>query len=265
MILLAFTHAWYWPYLMFAVIGVANVFDDAGAYSALQQVIPPRLTGRALGTRRGALLISMGLGSAAAPLLIRACGARGTLIVTGVLLITAAAWSRPRLAIIDRTIAAPGPGYALLRQVPFFGPLPFAITEHLAAELTPASYQPGDVIIREGEPGDSFYLIQSGQARATAGGRHLAELGPAGWFGEIALLRPGPRTATVTATTALHVKVLAREEFLAAVTGNPDSAQRADDAVTARLRASRHAAPQDPATPGAVGNHPSPPSPPESG
>jgi MFS family permease len=67
MILLAFTHARYWPYLMFALIGVANVFDDAGVYSALQQLIPPRLTGRALGTRRGALLVCMGLGSAAAP------------------------------------------------------------------------------------------------------------------------------------------------------------------------------------------------------
>jgi MFS family permease len=139
MVLLAFTHAPYWPYLMFAVIGVANVFDDAGVYSALPQVIPPSLTGRALGTRRGALLISMGLGSAAAPLLIHACGARGTLIAAGMLLIAAAASSTPR-------------------------------------------------------------------------------------------------TATVTASTRLHVKILAREEFLAAVTGNPDSAQSADEVISARLR-----------------------------
>ena len=197
----------------------------------------------------------MGLGSAAAPLLIRACGARGTLIATGGLLVAAAAWSLPRLTAIDRTISAPGPGYALLRQVPFFRPLPFAIAEHLAAELKPATYQPGDVIIQEGEPGDRFYLIESGRARATADGRHLAELGPAGWFGEIALLRPAPRTATITATTRLHVKVLAREEFLAAVTGNPDSAQRADDVVSARLRASRQAGAPDAIVAGPDGNH----------
>lgn len=49
MILLAFAHARYWPYLIFAAIGVANVFDDVGVYSALQQVIPSRLMGRALG------------------------------------------------------------------------------------------------------------------------------------------------------------------------------------------------------------------------
>ena len=115
MILLAFMHARYWPYLMFGVMGVANVFDDAGVYSALQQVIPPRLTGRALGTRRGALLISMGLGSAAAPLLIHALGARGTLIAVGVLLIATAASFMPRLRVIDSTISTPGPDYALLR------------------------------------------------------------------------------------------------------------------------------------------------------
>jgi MFS family permease len=255
LILLALAYGRYWPYLMFAVIGVANVFDDAGVYSALQQLIPPRLTGRALGTRRGALLISMGLGSAAAPLLILACGARGTLIVTGALLITAAAWSLPRLTAIDRTISAPGPGYALLRQVPFFGPLPIAIAEHLATELKTATYQPGDVIIREGEPGDRFYLIESGQARATAGGRHLAELGPAGWFGEIALLRPVPRTATIIATTPLHAKVLAREEFLAAVTGNPDSAQHADELISARLRANGQADAQHAIAADPGGNH----------
>jgi hypothetical protein len=234
---------------------VANVFDDAGVYSALQQLIPPRLTGRALGTRRGALLVSMGLGSAAAPLLIRACGARGTLIATGALLVAAAAWSRPRLRAIDRTISAPGPGYALLRQVPFFRPLPFAIAEHLAAELKPATYQPGDVIISEGEPGDHFYLIESGQARVTVEGKYLAELGPAGWFGEIALLRPAPRTATITATTPLHVKVLAREEFLAAVTGNPDSAQHADELVAARLHANRQAGAQHATAASPGGNH----------
>ena len=90
MILLAFAHARYWPYLMFGVIGVANVFDDVGVYSALQQVIPPRLMGRALGVRRGVLLLSMGLGSAVTPWLIDAWGARGTLIAIGLLVVALA-------------------------------------------------------------------------------------------------------------------------------------------------------------------------------
>jgi MFS family permease len=236
MILLAFAHARYWPLLMFGFIGVANVIDDAAVYSALQQVIPPRYTGRAMGVRRAVLLVSMGLGSAVAPVLIHAWGPRGTLLATGLLLVVVAAVSVPSLAAIDRKIADPGPDLALLRRVSFFGPLPFAIVEHLSSELQPAVYEPGDVIIREGEPGDRFYLIADGRARACRDGGQLGEMGPGDSFGEIALLRRIPRTATVTAITRLEVRSLAREEFLAAVTGNPESAQSADEVVSTRLR-----------------------------
>lgn len=237
MILLAFAHAPYWPYLMFGAIGVANVFDDVGVYSALQQVIPPRLMGRALGVRRGVLLLSMGLGSAVTPLLIHVWGARATLIATGVLLVAITGSFMPSLKAIDGRISAPGPDLALLRQVSFFGPLPFAIVEHLASELQPATYEPGDVVIREGEPGESFYLIAEGRARASKDGKQLSEMGTADSFGEIALLRRIPRTATVTAITRLQVRILDREEFLAAVTGNPESVQSADEIVSARLQA----------------------------
>jgi MFS family permease len=139
MILLGFAHGAYWPYLMFGVIGVANVFDDVGVYSSLQQVIPPRLMGRALGVRRGLLLLSMGLGSAVTPWLIDAWGARGTLIATGLLLVALAAAFLPRLTAIDARISAPGPDLTLLRQVSFFHPLPFAIVEHLTSELQSAT------------------------------------------------------------------------------------------------------------------------------
>ena len=237
MILLAFAHAPYLPYLMFGVIGVANVFDDVGVYSSLQQVIPPRLMGRALGVRRGVLLLSMGLGSAVTPLLIHAWGARGTLIATGTLLVVAAAAFVPRLRAIDGRIAAPGPELALLRQVSFFRPLPFAIVEHLASELQPATYESGDVIIREGEPGERFYMIAEGRTRATTDGGQLREMNTGESFGEIALLRRIPRTATITAVSRVAVRFLVREEFLAAVTGNPESVESAEEVVSDRLKA----------------------------
>jgi hypothetical protein len=237
MILLGFAHGAYWPYLMFGVIGVANVFDDVGVYSSLQQVIPPRLMGRALGVRRGLLLLSMGLGSAVTPWLIDAWGARGTLIATGLLLVALAAAFLPRLTAIDGKISAPGPDLTLLRQVSFFHPLPFAIVEHLTSELQSATYQPGDVIIRDGEPGERFYIIAEGRARAAKDGMQLREMGSGESFGEIALLRRIPRTATVTALSRLEARTLAREEFLAAVTGNPESVERAEAVVSTRLQA----------------------------
>ena len=237
MILLAFAHAPYWPYLMFGVIGVANVFDDVGVYSSLQQVIPPRLMGRALGVRRGLLLLSMGIGSAATPLLIHAWGARGTLITTGLLVMVLAAAFLPRLTAIDGRISAPGPDLALLRQVSFFRPLPFAIVEHLASELQSATYEPGDVIIRDGEPGERFYIIAQGQVRVSKDGKQLREMETGDSFGEIALLRRIPRTATVTAISRVEVRTLAREEFLAAVTGSPESVESAEEVVSTRLQA----------------------------
>jgi hypothetical protein len=235
MILLGFAHGPYWPYLMFGVIGVANLFDDVGVYSSLQQVIPPRLMGRALGVRRGVLLLSMGLGSAVTPLLIHAWGARGTLVATGTLLVVVAALFLPRLRAIDGRISAPGPGLALLRQVSFFHPLPFAIVEHLGSELQSATYEPGDVIIQEGEPGERFYMIAEGQTRAVKDGKQLREMSAGDSFGEIALLRRIPRTATVTAVSRVEARFLAREEFLAAVTGNPESVESAEEVVSSRL------------------------------
>jgi MFS family permease len=237
MILLAFTHARYWPYLMFGLIGVANIFDDAGVYSALQQVIPSRLMGRALGMRRAVLLLSMGLGSIIAPLLIDAWGARSALIATGLLLVAIVALSVPSLTTIDHRIAKPGPDLALLRQVSFFGPLPFALVEHLASELQSATYEPGDVIIRDGQPGERFYMIADGRARVCKDGKELRQMGTGESFGEIALLRQVPRTATVIAMSSLQARILTRAEFLAAVTGNAASAEGADEVVSARLEA----------------------------
>jgi len=237
MILLAFTHARYWPYLMFGLIGVANVFDDAGVYSALQRVIPSRLIGRALAMRRAVLLLSMGLGSIVAPLLIDAWGARGALITTGLLLVAIVALSVPSLTIIDHRISEPGPDLALLRQVSFFAPLPFALVEHLASELRSATYEPGDVIIQDGQPGERFYMIAAGRARVCKDGKELRQMGTGESFGEIALLRQVPRTATVIALTSLQARTLTREEFLAAVTGNAASAEGADEVVSARLEA----------------------------
>jgi hypothetical protein len=179
----------------------------------------------------------MGLGSAVTPLLIDAWGARGTLIATGLLPVVSAAVFLPRLTAIDDRISAPGPDLALLRQVPFFRPLPFAIVEHLASELQSATYEPGDVIIREGEPGDRFYIIAAGRARAAKEGKQLREMGEGESFGEIALLRRIPRTATVTALSHLEARILAREEFLAAVTGSPESVENAEEVVSTRLEA----------------------------
>jgi CRP-like cAMP-binding protein len=105
------------------------------------------------------------------------------------------------------------------------------------------------VVIREGEPGALFYIIVDGEAVASAAGRSLRTMGPGEGFGEIALLRDVPRTATVVSRGALRAVTLHRTEFLAALSANVDSATAADALARGRLQAGSWPGPQQ--TPGA--------------
>ena len=89
--------------------------------------------------------------------------------------------------------------------------------------------------MREGEPGDDYQLIVEGSAVVTTGDRREVNWIPGDGFGEIALLRNIPRTATVTTTEPLRTLTLQRDDFLAAVTGHPASAATAEALVVRTL------------------------------
>jgi CRP-like cAMP-binding protein len=118
-----------------------------------------------------------------------------------------------------------------------FAPLPLAVTELLAAETEPCRFPAGTVVMREGETGDRFHLIIDGSAAVSVRGAPRPSLQRGDCFGEIALLRNIPRTATVTAKQPLRTLALGREEFLTAVTGNSTSKEAADALVAQRLSA----------------------------
>src|SRR5207237_787074 len=127
----------------------------------------------------------------------------------------------------------------LLEPIPIFAPLPEPALERLASQLEPVEVTAGTEVIRQGDPGDRFYVIESGRFAVTVDGAAAGELGPGEFFGEIALLRNVPRTATVTAVTDGRLQALGREEFLAGVTGHPPSVRAADAVVGARLGGTR--------------------------
>jgi CRP-like cAMP-binding protein len=117
--------------------------------------------------------------------------------------------------------------------------LPAATIEQLGAGLEHADYAPREPVFEQGQPGERFYVVESGRADVVRDGRVVRTLASGDCFGEIALLRDQPRTATVRASgdASLRVGVLQRTAFLTAVTGYPASSVEGEDVVTARLRA----------------------------
>jgi len=123
----------------------------------------------------------------------------------------------------------------LLRGLPLFAPLAPATLEHLARSLVRVPAPAGTDVTRQGDVGDRFYLVDEGEVEVTSDREVLATLGPGDYFGEIALLRDVPRTATVSALTDASLLALERDEFVSAVSGHPASLEAADAVVAARL------------------------------
>ena len=232
LVALGLVHAPVAAYALFAAIGVANVVLDMSAFTALQRTAPPRLLGRALGAFEFLIMAASALGSAVAPVVLGLVGPRPTLVLAGLLLVVVSALAMPWLVGLGRRLDVPGADVALLRAVPFLDALPVGTIEHLAAQLGEEAYDAGATVLRQGAAGDHFFLIAEGSATATVDGQPMRRMAPGEFFGEIALLRDVPRTASVVADEPLRVRTLARTEFLCAVTGNPDSA-RAVGAVAA--------------------------------
>jgi len=133
--------------------------------------------------------------------------------------------------MLDRTTAAPE-ATALLRRVPMLAALPEPVVERLAREAVDASFRAGTPIVREGEPGDRFYVVKSGTVEIL--GRTF---GSGSGFGEIALLRDVPRTATVRAASDASLWSLERDSFLRALLGNVRAQTAATAVADARLGA----------------------------
>jgi MFS family permease len=221
------------------VVGVGNTILDVAALTLLQRAVPDEVLGRVFGVLESLILASIAAGALAAPLLISALETRGALIVTGAFLpvVALAVWSK--LAAIDRAVEAPSDVLDLLRAHPIFAPLSPPKLEQLAASAEEIHVEPRSTVFRQGDQGDRFYLVRSGELEVTVDGQRAQTLGPGDGFGEIALLRDVPRTATVTTQTEASLLALERDEFIAAVTGHAESLAAADATVTSRLESLR--------------------------
>jgi cyclic nucleotide-binding protein/MFS transporter len=228
-----------WPHLalVFAVmllLGVANPLVDVNSLTILQRLSPDAVLARVMGAVESALIAGMAVGALVMPLLIRAVGVAPAVAILGAVISVATVPAFPRLRRIDEQLRPPA-GLSLLGRLPVFAPLRPDVLDQLARELVRVEVLPGQEVITEGEPGDRFYVVDSGRVRATYQGRLLSEAGPGEPFGEIALLRDVRRTATVTALEATVLWALDRDPFLAAVTGSSEVRLNAEALAAKRI------------------------------
>jgi CRP/FNR family transcriptional regulator, cyclic AMP receptor protein len=123
-----------------------------------------------------------------------------------------------------------------LAAVPLFSGCSKRELQTIARAVKPVEHRAGTVIAREGEPGIGLFVIDEGEAEVTIGGRKKATLGPRDFFGEIALLDGGPRTATVTATTDIKLLGLTEWVFRGLMQEHPSIAIKTLEAMAGRLR-----------------------------
>jgi MFS family permease len=229
-----------WPepipaFLLLMVVGLGNTLVDVSAFTLLQRAVPDEVLGRVFGAVQSLWVGALGLGSILAPLAIELVGIEGALIITGSILPVLAAVLWRRLSALDRAAPIPERELELLRGIEFFRLLPTQVLEALAGAMLPMHLDAGTGIVREGEAGDRFYIIESGEVEVVKDGAVINVEGPGEYFGEISLLRDVPRTASVRAKTDVELRALERDDFIAAVTGHVASAEAADSVVAARL------------------------------
>jgi MFS family permease len=220
---------------LLAVVGFANSIEDVAGFTLSQRAIPDEALNGVLGVFWGVAMGAVALGSLAAPSLVSAVGTRFAFLCVGSLLpvVTFAAYRSIRRLDL---MTAPGDTLATIDRVSIFAPLSLAAKERLAGKLIPISVGAGTGVIRAGEVGDAFYIVKSGELNVEVDDR-TNPIGAGDSFGEVALLRDIPRTASVTASSDSELFVLQRADFLAAVTGHRAAARLAHAVADAHLGA----------------------------
>jgi MFS family permease len=219
--------------LLLAIVGAANSVEDVAALTLLQRIVPDQSLSGVLGVVWGLAMGGVAIGSIAAPAAVAVVGPRPAFVVVGAILPLLTLVTYRRLVELDRAVA-PAPELELIERVPMFAPLSLAAKDWVAAHLVPQSVAAGEVVIQAGDAGDRFYIVGEGELDVDAAGRGgRARAGDC--FGEIALLRNVPRTATVTALVDSRLYALRRDDFLAAVTGHPDARAAGESLADSRL------------------------------
>ncbi|MBM7505791.1 MFS transporter [Agromyces aurantiacus] len=231
---------------LLSFVGIGNALVDVAGFTLIARMAPDEVLARIFGVLESLVAVFVGIGAVVASVLVEWLGVQAALIAIGLLCPVLAALSWRRLRALDRTVGDLDQHVGLLRQVPMLNTLPLPSIEQLARALEPVAVPAGVPVFTQGEAGDRFYVIESGDADVVGDGRVVAALGPGEGFGEIALLRRTPRTATVLATSDLRLQALTCDRFLPIVLGYTPSARQAEVDMDDRLGQWQERGPREP-------------------
>jgi MFS family permease len=229
-----------WPvaaaaYPLLVVLGVGYALIEVALLTLTQRLASDDVLGRVFGVEETLHVLATAVGSVAAAALVGLAGDRAAIVVVGLALPALGLVLVRRIAGFAGGARVPEREFALVRGLPLFAPLPLAVVETLALRLQEREHAPGEAIVRQGEEGRSFYVIAGGRVEVHEDGELRRCLETGGFFGEIALLRDVPRTATVTAVTPVTTLAMDREDFLAGIGAHARSGSAAEAVVTERL------------------------------
>lgn len=217
------------------VTGVANAVYDVAIITIFQRGATNQERAAVFSLFEGVAGLGLVTGSLLAPVLLAAFGASGALAVAGAILpilalvIYAFIGREDKVSVVDEELVR------LVRRVDVFSELPLTAVERLASGMTPMTAAAGQVLMREGEPGETFVIVAAGNVEVSVEGQSIQRLGAGSGFGEIALLRRSPRTATVTALTDVTGYEVGADTFACAVSG-PASAAVSEQIAASNIR-----------------------------
>ncbi|HEY1564528.1 MAG TPA: MFS transporter [Gaiellaceae bacterium] len=220
---------------LLGIVGAAAILVQVNSVTLLQRSAENEVLGRVFAVLESLMLAATAVGALVAPGLVSWLGPRGALVAAGAFLPVLLVPLWPSLRRIDAEARIAEEPLELLRRIAIFAQLPEAVLERLAGAATTVSTAQEQVVVSRGEAGRHFYVIASGRAVVELDDGSTRELGPGDFFGEIALLRDVPRTATVRALDPLRLYAVERDDFLAAVTGHAPTLAATENIVASRL------------------------------
>ena len=219
------------------VMGIGFSVVETALQTLVQRLAPNDVLARVFGVEETLEVVALMLGSFVAATLITVLDVRGAVLVTAAVLPLVGLAIARRASAWGAGAAVPQRPFALIHELPLFAPLPIATLETITLGLGERRYDDREEIIVQGRFGDAFFVIDEGHVQVEVDAVACQRMGPGEFFGEIALLRDVPRTATVRALGPVRVLALEREQFLAGIGAHAHSAAAAQAVAGDRLTA----------------------------